>query len=418
MLEFSKIDKELEVYKNSNVFIFGASKAGLNIKHFFDRNNIKIIAFIDNDFGKVGNRIEGIDVFSFDQCVEYFNTHSNTIIQIGSTYEKDIIRRLCEKGIHSYIWYSEFKDRLASLNRYRFYEKNGELETYFGELEWKRLCLNESEKLISHLVNGDHDLGRINMVLSAPKVGTTTIINSIERYGIAMWPVGHSYAYMDEFMQSLVHKYPIKEIIGVCDPIKQNLSLLFDNTHGGWMLPYYDLEEYWNGGGDVESIFYKYLVSNIADKNCCLAEINRRIKTNWLVQDFFEQQIQPFFGVDLYQFPFDKEKGFSIYHVNKNLDILVYQLEKLNSLSKEIGEFFGIKDLELIRGNDSGNKWYKESYLSAEKNMPIYQEYFDNCYSNKYIKHFYKEEDIDKFKNKWRKNVVKNGSYKLTFKCL
>ena len=122
--------------------------------------------------------------------------------------------------------------------------------------------------------------------------------------------------------------------------------------------------------------------------------------------------------MDLYQFPFDKEKGFSIYHVNKNLDILVYQLEKLNSLSKEIGEFFGIKDLELIRGNDSGNKWYKESYLSAEKNMPIYQEYFDNCYSNKYIKHFYKEEDIDKFKNKWRKNVVKNGSYKLTFKCL
>ena len=65
MLEFSKIDKELEVYKNSNVFIFGASKAGLNIKHFFDRNNIKIIAFIDNDFGKVGNRIEGIDVFFF-----------------------------------------------------------------------------------------------------------------------------------------------------------------------------------------------------------------------------------------------------------------------------------------------------------------------------------------------------------------
>ena len=41
MLEFSKIDKELEVYKNSNVFIFGASKAGLNIKHFFEHSFLK-----------------------------------------------------------------------------------------------------------------------------------------------------------------------------------------------------------------------------------------------------------------------------------------------------------------------------------------------------------------------------------------
>ncbi|HBI63250.1 MAG TPA: hypothetical protein DDY31_18920, partial [Lachnospiraceae bacterium] len=402
MLEFSKIDKELEVYKNCNVLIFGASKAGLKIKHFFDRNGIKTIAFVDNDADKVGCQIEGINIFSVDQCIEYYNTHTDTIIQIGSTYEKDIVRQLRERGMNSFIWYSEFKDRLASLNRYRFYEKNTKLKAYFGELEWKRLCLNESEKLIDQLVNGDME--NINMMLSAPKVGSTTVIDSIERRGISMWAVGHSYAYMNDFLQHLVHEYPVKEIIGVCDPIKQNLSLLFDNTHGEWILPYYDLEEYWNRGGDVESIFYKYLISDMTDKNCCIAEINRRIKTNWLVQDFFEQQIQPFFGVDLYQYPFDKQKGFSVYHINEKLDIFVYQLEKLNGLSKEIGDFLGISDLELIRGNDSGNKWYKESYLNVEKSMPIYKEYYDRCYSGKYIKHFYNDEDIKEFKNRWARN--------------
>ena len=54
MIQFSKIDAELSIYKEKEVVIFGASSTGKKVKEILEKNGIKIKAVIDNDTKKVG----------------------------------------------------------------------------------------------------------------------------------------------------------------------------------------------------------------------------------------------------------------------------------------------------------------------------------------------------------------------------
>lgn len=402
MFEFSKIDKELTIYKENDVIIFGASKSGLKVKHLLERHGIGIVAFVDNDAKKIGNNIEGVGIISIDGCAEYIYHHKNTVVQIGSVHERELAEQLKSEGIDSYIWYSEFMDRIRALNKNICCNEKPELKGALDEIEWQTMVFWRAAFIKESFMNDFQYTGNIRLMLSAPKVGNTTIEDSLSKRNENMFSIPHSYEYLEPSIRKLLFKYPVKLIMGVRDPVKQNLSLMYemlttDIIESG---SYYDLAEYWNAGGNVRTIFNEYVIKN--DKNCYLTERSRKRKCDCLVQNFFEQQIQPFFGVDVYQYPFDKEKGFSVYHINDKLSIMIYQLEKLSGLAKEIGTFLGIKNLELEIGNDSAGKWYRESYMDVVKNMPLDKQYYTDCYTGKYIKHFYSEEDIEKFKAQWK----------------
>jgi len=406
MFEFSKIDRELTIYKENNVIIFGASKSGLKIKHLLEKHGVTIIAFADNNVNKIGRNVEGIRVFSVDECKEYIQDHKNTVVQIGSVYERELAEQLNERGIVCYIWYSEFMDRIRSLNKYICGKNNSELKRFLDEVEWQNLFYWQGAYMKESLMNDFQYTGKIRLMLSAPKVGNTTIENSLSKRSENIISVVHSYEYMDTFMRNLLFQYPVKLIMGVRDPIKQNLSLMYemlttDIIESG---SYYDIEEYWDAGGDVKTIFEEYIIKG--GKECYLTERNKRRKCDCLVQNFFDQQIKPFFGFDIYQYPFDKEKGCSVYQINENLSVMIYQIEKLSNLGKEVGKFLEIDDLELVKGNDSADKWYKEGYSNVVRNMPINKQYYEDCYSSKYIKHFYSDEDINKFKMQWKLDEV------------
>lgn len=402
MLEFSKIDKEFKIYKENDVLIFGASIGGLTVKHFLDKLGIESVAFVDNDVNKVGDNIEGIKIISVKECIEYILSHKNSVVQIGSIYEKEMAAQLKREGVDRYIFYSDFRMRVNQLDRLMCCQKEPSLKPFLEDLEWRERYNYNARLIKDYFLNEFPHTGYIRFMLSAPKVGNATIFNSLEKREKGIISLWHSYQYIDDSIRNLFHIYPVKLIMGVRDPIKQNLSMLYQICEN----EFWDLDEYWNEGGDVSSIFNEYFIKDISDKQCWFAELKRRIKCDYLVQHFFEQQIQPFFGIDVFQYPFNKEKGFSVYHINDKLDIMIYQLEKMNNIAAEIGDFFGIQNFELAMGNDSNERWYKDSYLKVEKNISIKKEYYDNCYSSKFIKHFYSEKDINKFKEKWSSNVI------------
>ncbi len=157
------------------------------------------------------------------------------------------------------------------------------------------------------------------------------------------------------------------------------------------------------GGGSVQKIFDDYIISD-KGQECWYNFFKKKQHYNYLVQDFFEQQLEPYLGIDIYREPFDKEKGFSIYKYG-NVEIFIYQLEKLNSVFDKLAKFLEIENAQMVRSNDSKDKWYYEKYKDAEENIVLSREYFDKCYNGKYIKHFYSESDISKFKEKWESNI-------------
>ncbi|MFR1747761.1 MAG: hypothetical protein ACLSV5_06685 [Clostridium sp.] len=45
-------------------------------------------------------------------------------------------------------------------------------------------------------------------------------------------------------------------------------------------------------------------------------------------------------------------------------------------------------------------------YQEVKETIPLTRQYFEDSFNNPYIKHFYSEEDIRKFRMKWEKHVV------------
>ena len=202
MLEFSKIDRDFRVYRDNEVFLFGASKAGKRAKEIIEElGKISIKGFIDNNEEKCGKDFCGVNVISFSDFEKVYQKHdSNIIIQISSTFEKEILKQLEKSKIYNYISYSEFNVRLRLLERYLVSKGNQPLKEWLYKCDWYSdisLKMKELRDVYFErkaLVGGDS----FDIILSPPKTGNTTIMNSFKDEWESLFRLQHSYKYLDK----------------------------------------------------------------------------------------------------------------------------------------------------------------------------------------------------------------------------
>ncbi len=398
MIQFSKIDAELSIYKEKEVVIFGASSTGKKVKEILEKNGIKIKAVIDNDTKKVGKDFYGTKIYSLSELQGVLS--NNYIVQIASVYEREIEKQLQE--IHAdYILYSEFDVRIQDLRRYLLSKKYPKLKQYMYESLWDRVVFEQISRSESYLLNNAfNNMDTINILIAPPKTGNNSLLASLVKSGGEFFSQGHTYSFISNNLQEFIKERKINLVIGVRDIIAQHISLFFQDIGDYW-----DLDEYWINGGDVQKIFDIFYMSEDEQLNCwynyeLLRDKNKKKKLPY----FFDLQFKTFWDIDVYQLPFDTEKGYSIYRFG-NLNIMIYQLEKMNLLEKEIGQFFQIKEFKLIKINDSQDKWYSSLYERTKRKLRLDGNYFEKCYSGKFMNHFYSSKDIAIFKEKWKKNV-------------
>ena len=218
-----------------------------------------------------------------------------------------------------------------------------------------------------------------------------------------MWHTTRKYS--KEFAQVLANK-KIKVITATRDIISQNLSLLFELMD----LMYWDCDEYWKDGGDVDALFAKWIkdLREYEGGNRKTNDLFQTYKDYTLftcsIQSFFENEFKDLCGVNLYEYEFDKRKGYSIIRKD-NVEVFVYQIEKLNQISNELLDFLNIESGELVNGNQASSKWYSGYYKEAVDNIKISDSYYKECYNSLYLQHFYNEEDIERFKKKWGQHI-------------
>jgi len=127
-------------------------------------------------------------------------------------------------------------------------------------------------------------------------------------------------------------------------------------------------------------------------------KINQSAGIHW-----FDLEFQPTTGVDVYDFPFDREKGYNVIHSGK-YDILVMQVEQLNTSMEMIRAFLGLPDpLVPVQRNIGSRKWYHLLYNEFKENYVPSPSLVDALYTSKFMTHFYSEADIAKFRQKWDK---------------
>ena len=120
---------------------------------------------------------------------------------------------------------------------------------------------------------------------------------------------------------------------------------------------------------------------------------------------WFNDEIKRFFNIDIFQYPFDQERGYSLIK-KENIELLLIKMESLSELQDVIGKFLNIEQFSLCKENVGEEKLYRFAYQEYKKEFHLPQEILENIYKKtEQVKYFYSEQERDDMYSKWLKGV-------------
>lgn len=219
----------------------------------------------------------------------------------------------------------------------------------------------------------------IILVYQPGKVASTSLYKSIQNYGYHVLhcheldKIGSS----DDDLYRLLNLYSGKIISLVREPIARRISEMWQG------IPYAD--RYVSGADfyDVENYYFNEGIQG------ALSEF-----------EWFDTQLKKLFRIDVYAHPFDREKGYTIIKQGR-IELLLLKVEKLNELNDVVGKFLDIDQFHLCNDNVGRKKPYRYALQEYKENFTISREMLESIYENKYVKHFYSEQERAEFYQKW-----------------
>jgi hypothetical protein len=105
--------------------------------------------------------------------------------------------------------------------------------------------------------------------------------------------------------------------------------------------------------------------------------------------EWFNRELIPFLDFDVYKYPFDHEKGYSIYYPEL-AELMILRTEDLDRAASEaIEDFFGLADQVIGHENPTTLKPHGEAFLEFHERARFPREFVERMYSSKYAQHFY-----------------------------
>lgn len=117
---------------------------------------------------------------------------------------------------------------------------------------------------------------------------------------------------------------------------------------------------------------------------------------------WFQVELERLTGINVLNYPFDKEHGYSVIKKDK-VELLLLTTEKLNQNESVIGNFVGINDFHLISTNIGKKKVTKYFYNSIKGDLRFSDSVLDLYYKkNALMCHLYNDDQLEAFRVKWR----------------
>lgn len=410
--------KHIELLKSDNqkIILYGASSCGQECINLLEDSGIKIFAFIDSCSDKWDTYFFGIPVYS-PKWLKKTISEENIVVIITSNYVKDIYNYLEKNNIIPNYLFTYLGLAYALMMNH---------DSPILEEKWKKqfnLILQNYEKTSQYKIESQSILHITDMniqlayqkfpvlIYQPAKVGSTSLYNSLKEIGIGCFhfhtfytPLNHfkkEYREMSNmFLKTVKEKEKVKIIALVRDPIARDISAFFHTLDR----PFF----YYQKSKDndfinkcckaIEKAFVNDGLGKLQDNVWNIPYIENKLgyEFNW-----FNRNIKRDFNIDIYSYPFDTIQGYTIIKEN-NIDILLLQLEKLQSLNHVIENFLNITNFTLKNYNLGKDKIYQFAYKELLNKIKIPEKilnfYYDN---NKGMQHFYSLEDIKHLKQKW-----------------
>jgi hypothetical protein len=118
--------------------------------------------------------------------------------------------------------------------------------------------------------------------------------------------------------------------------------------------------------------------------------------------DWFDTEMKPSFGIDVYAEPFPVERGYRRFE-NEHAELLLLRLESLDAGGAEaIAGFLGLEGLELQRQNEAHSKAYNALY-AAFRQLQLPADYVEAIYGSRLARHFYSAAELARFRARWQR---------------
>jgi hypothetical protein len=266
------------------------------------------------------------------------------------------------------------------------------------------------------------------IVFQMGKVGSTTVIRSLEATGLDM-SIYHAHVLTQDAMDKVEKTYKKhfsymsltpnhlwesqylrkqidkglragkkwKIVTLVRDPVVRNVSAFFQNL-------------------DVELLDsnHRYRIKSTYNFETTLdiEDIGKLVElfVETLDHDtpviWFDSQLKPVFGIDVFASDFPISKGYKIYE-GELADALVLRLENLDECARDaFQEFLGLEGFTLMKANVASEKPYYIIYRRFLDSAILPDSYLAEMYTSKYAQHFYSQEEISAFRARWRRNTA------------
>lgn len=400
-MKIGKIDEKLSIFKNNKVVIWNTNEFSIKTMKLLKSFEIEIFAFCYDSVEENDLTIEDVPVISVEKLQEYVNNGFSITIQHGS-YGDDyntLEKKMFAIGINKCIAAQETWQVLRFLLRERLYEKHPNLLSEYKNYYYSDMAIKRAEVR-------DFAIERFGdpvIIICLPsKTGDHTLINTFDANNIPYYQSNHVIESIDINMLKSINS-KIKIITAVREPISQNISVVYQGisriffSRSRMFKAIPNMRELMiKSFGNAQTIFDLWYECTQSEDFKDDLDICRDLQSFIPV---FNSNI-----IDLMKEPFDIDRGFSVIK-ESNIEIFVYQLEKINDIKEDLSKFIGFSFNEYVIANVATDKWIGSAYRRAQDEIKFSQEYFDKCFNEPYVKHFYSNEDIEKFRSKWINNI-------------
>lgn len=217
------------------------------------------------------------------------------------------------------------------------------------------------------------------LIYQPGKVGSTSLKAAIESRGKY---VLHLHA-INEFglnhgeIKEILQKYQARIITMVREPVSRYVSDLWENI-----------------------LNFKRCAKIDADFN----EIEDSALHNWANYEFdwFDRELKNVLGIDIYQYDFDTEKGYSIIEQD-GISVLLLKTEKMNQLMHVVGKFIGCSNFKLSKNQNVGSKKpYRYAYEAYKRDFKLSKGALEKWYQgNERVNHFWSPGEQEEYLRQW-----------------
>lgn len=117
---------------------------------------------------------------------------------------------------------------------------------------------------------------------------------------------------------------------------------------------------------------------------------------------WLDTELKRMLGIDVYQYPFPVKQGYTAIRQG-SIDLLVLRCEETDAVKERaIAQFVGLDDFAMVRSDVTARKGVADHYARFRQQIRFPREYLDRMYGSKYARHFYGEDQLKRFRQRWR----------------